>query len=279
MEFRIVVATSVTGLILLLFGAVALGDINYPNFSSTDGLVLNGSAARVGNRLRLSGISNQGAGSAWYSTKQNVGAGFTTSFQFNIFGEGGDGLAFVIQNAGTSALGAPGRGIGYSSIANSVAVEWDTWFNGADGNRDPSNNHISVQTRGIQPNSDDHFYSRGSYNDFANDFQIGIRNVRIDYIPGTLQIFFENSTTTPTLEVPLDIRSTLNLDGDMAVVGFTSATGFGIEDHDILNWTFTQIPEPSGLALSAIGVALIVSLGRKMKAIRLRSKNSQCPLA
>lgn len=44
---------------------------------------------------------------------------------------GGDGFAFVLQRDpnGTAALGAGGRGLGYEGIANSVAVEFDTWFN------------------------------------------------------------------------------------------------------------------------------------------------------
>ena len=48
---------------------------------------------------------------------------------------GGDGFAFVIHldpNA-TATLGAGGEGMGYAGIRNSLVVEFDTWYNPAQG--------------------------------------------------------------------------------------------------------------------------------------------------
>ena len=44
---------------------------------------------------------------------------------------GGDGFAFVIHRDRneTAAIGNPGRELGYGGIANSLAVEFDTWYN------------------------------------------------------------------------------------------------------------------------------------------------------
>ena len=44
---------------------------------------------------------------------------------------GGDGFAFVIHadHNETGAIGNPGRELGYGGIANSIAVEFDTWYN------------------------------------------------------------------------------------------------------------------------------------------------------
>src|SRR5687768_16767704 len=72
----------------------------------------NGSAGLVGPTLRLTPNVNTQVGSAWTSTIQSVQLGFTSSFQFSINTPGGagfaDGFAFVLQSAGTNALGATG---------------------------------------------------------------------------------------------------------------------------------------------------------------------------
>ena len=73
---------------------------------------------------------------------------------------GADGFTFVIQNSdsslfgggGSSALGSTGGGLGYAGIPNSLAVEFDTWFNPVLG--DPNGNHISVHTAGTLQNTD-----------------------------------------------------------------------------------------------------------------------------
>ena len=59
---------------------------------------------------------------------------------------GGDGFAFVIQDTDPVALGGEGQEMGYGGIANSIAVEFDTWYN--HDTLDPGENHVSVHTRG-----------------------------------------------------------------------------------------------------------------------------------
>jgi len=50
---------------------------------------------------------------------------------------------------------------------------------------------------------------------------------------------------TPALEVSVDLANTLGLNRGEAFVGFTAGTGAGYENHDILNWTFVDGPEPT----------------------------------
>jgi hypothetical protein len=72
-------------------------------------------------------------------------------------------FAFVIQGEGLNALGNNGKALGYGGINNSLAVEFDTYFNNEEN--DPYENHISVQTRGWRyPNSENHLYSLGHTN-------------------------------------------------------------------------------------------------------------------
>jgi hypothetical protein len=119
--------------------------------------------------VRLTVDEPQWTGAVWLPTKQQVQDGFTLTFDWQIVrarAVGGDGFAFVIQNTSDVALGAGASSIGYSGIANSIAVEFDTTqnppeeFGGMPG--DPNANHLSVQSRGTFPNSADPTYSLGT---------------------------------------------------------------------------------------------------------------------
>jgi hypothetical protein len=104
-----------------------------------------------------------------------VREGFDTSFTFRLSqpsfacktqddiythcrSRGADGVAFVIHNSPKAdALGRSGRGIGYDGIENSIAVEFDTWYNPE--LLDAYENHIAVHTRGRHPNSANSSYA------------------------------------------------------------------------------------------------------------------------
>ena len=73
---------------------------------------------------------------------------------------GADGMAFLLQTEGTSAVGAEGGGLGYGigtggeqeQINPSLAVEFDTWQNGESGTgynfSDPADDHTAVTING-----------------------------------------------------------------------------------------------------------------------------------
>jgi peptide-N4-(N-acetyl-beta-glucosaminyl)asparagine amidase len=155
---------------------------------------------------------------------------------------GGDGLAFVLRNTLDPVQVSGGAGLGYEGIPNSLAVEFDTWWNdlallGFENRNDPNGNHISVQTRGTAPNSADHLYSRGTTTAIPNLSDGNVHTVTITYLPGTMRIFLDNPVT-PVLEVAIDISTILNLDDGNAFVGFVASTGSSWENHDILRWSF-----------------------------------------
>ena len=68
-------------------------------------------------------------------------------------GSGGEGLAFVVQNAGLSEIGSSAEGLGYAGIARSIAVEFDTNQDTLAG--DPSDNHIAIKSKGTSANQVD----------------------------------------------------------------------------------------------------------------------------
>jgi hypothetical protein len=92
----------------------------YADFASAEGLSVLEDAVHVDGVLRLTPSAVDRAGAAWYLEQQSIERGFWTVFQFQIgerggFRGGGDGFAFVIQNA--SGIQPPGGwgggGIGY----------------------------------------------------------------------------------------------------------------------------------------------------------------------
>lgn len=226
-------------------------DFNYPDFTSTNGLILNGNAFQYGGSiLRLTPSIQSQAGSAWYYTKQNVSEDFTSVFHFQITPSGGaDGFAFVIQNNGTSSLGSKGWGLGYDGIPSSIAIEFDTYQNGAhlfDTNLgDISDHEIAVHTNGLSPNSayESHALPPGpiiSPIEFQSDLQP--HAVKVVYTLGVLEVFLDDFSN-PVLAVSVNLKSTLGLSDGTAFVGFTASTGAQTENHDILDWFLvTQAP-------------------------------------
>jgi hypothetical protein len=196
---------------------------NYANFNSSSGLTLVGSASVVSAKrgansvLRLTPAQANKAGAGWYTSQVDVADGFQTTFQFLMSG-GSDGLAFVIQNAPTrvGTVGAAGGGIGYHGIQNSLAVEFDTWLNAASdwgpgGVADPNDNHVSVQTAGLNANSADHRFSLAyGTPGFVLDNNV-VHTAMVQYVAGVLQVYVD-STATPLVNVAVDLASTLNLE-------------------------------------------------------------------
>ena len=95
-------------------------------------------------------------GSMWYNKKIDLTFPFT--FNFSIYqgntSAGADGMAFVLQQTGTSVLGGAGSGMGYGGILNSLEVEYDTYVNGDFQAYDPSYDHM-----GLMKNGEFHHYS------------------------------------------------------------------------------------------------------------------------
>jgi len=221
--------------------------------NSGDELRLRGSARQADGYIRLTPSERIQSGSVWVADKQNVAKGFSTIFQFRITepgdvfpddvtkDTGGDGFAFVIQNAGPNALGAPGGCIGYAGISNSLAVEFDTWDNDASGHRfvrDVGENHIGVHTMGTEANSEWESYSLGVTPNVPEMTDGDTHTVKIEYVPGNLAVYMDDMEA-PILAVQIFLDEVLELDKGTAWVGFTSATWDAFENHDILNWAFT----------------------------------------
>ena len=218
--------------------------INFPDFSSTAGLNLGGNASKVGNVLRLTPALNGQSGTSWTTAKVHVADGFTSDFDFRFTAQGGlgaaDGITFAIQNSGATATGISGGSLGYEGIDHSLVVEFDTWNNGAFFG-DPDNNHVAVHSAGAEANSPRDTTRLGSAASLGADLVMAdgaVHHARVSYDPadgGSLAVFVDDMAD-PKLTVPVDLDDKLGLSDGTAWAGFTSATGAGYENHDLLDW-------------------------------------------
>lgn len=277
-----------TGLTLGLLAILPLRatSISFADFSNPAGITLVGDATLTANRLRLTAASENLVGAAWLNERTDVQNGFITTFQFQITDRGGhkpdwepgvvndgaDGFTFTIQNEAPTALGLFASGIGYYGIPNSLAIEFDTW-NNKPSYCEPNGNHIAVQSLGAAGNQPEHCADEGGA--FGNptlgvaapglDMSNGtIYNVMITYLPGSLSVYFDDMSN-PLLTVSVNLGSLLDLEnGREAYIGFTASTGGAYENHDIVQWSYSEIPEP-GTILLAGGALLAIAVLRRQR--------------
>lgn len=260
---------------LSTFCAARAQTIVYDNFNSLSGLTINGDAAGLattdGNVLRVSPSSGNQAGAFFVNTPVNV-ASFSTIFNFRLTTRGGnndttgangaDGITFILQTVGPTALGGAGQGMGYAGIgARSVAIEFDTFKNNDEG--DPSSNHLGFDINGSVTSVDTESVSP--------DFDNGAKwTAWIDYNGSVLEVRASSTGIRPAtamLSYTVDLTSASLLNSTSAYVGFSGATGGSHANHDILAWGYSPsyvvgglaaVPEPSTYALLALGGGLLI---------------------
>ena len=219
------------------------GPINFSDFSSIAGLRLLGDAAQFQNLLRIIPAEEDSIGAFWYSQAQFIRNGFQTTFRFKITSENrtcaGRGFAFVVQNF---HLDAYGNTLGYSSIPDAVAVEFDlsrdVWT------LDPDDNHVGVRAsrNGLKPEEE---FSLGTASPKAKMSDGAVHTARIIYVPDTLQVFVDD-LERPVLSIALDIENEIVLTAGNAWVGITAQNSGGscAADYDILDWSFDSLDAP-----------------------------------
>jgi hypothetical protein len=214
--------------------------INFPNgFSSPAGLSLLGTGSVTQNLIQLTLASATAAskGAVWFTRPVAINA-FTTDFNFQLLSAKADGFTFVVQNAGVSALGPGGSGLGYGAsqpgstggLGRSVAIKFDLYNNDGEGTdstglytngASPTVPATDMTASGVKLNSGHVMHAHITY-DGTN-----LTLVLTDTV--TAQSF----TKTWTINIPSIVGS------GTAYAGFTAATGGLTMTTDILNWTLS----------------------------------------
>ncbi|TWU33353.1 DUF4347 domain-containing protein [Novipirellula artificiosorum] len=224
-------------------------NFSFNSFASTDPFDLNGDASISGDKLQLTSEETYQTGSAFFTDPIAVdsNSSFQSSFSFEMAGGwgagGADGLVFVLQNSpsGSGAIGSGGFDIGYGGIGNSVAIEFDTWFNSTDKYKD----EVGVVINGVPQNHLVQAYSPFDLNDG------GTYHAWVDYNGESdqLTVYLSNSSNKPAQAI---LSTTLQLDqivGNQMYAGFTAADFDRPNAHRILSWSMdTADPGNSGPA-------------------------------
>jgi Chitobiase/beta-hexosaminidase C-terminal domain/Bacterial lectin len=220
--------------------------INFPSgFPSATGLQLNGkSKVSSSNFLELTDGGDYEASSAFWTTPVNIQT-FTTNFTFQLSSATADGFTFTIQNAGLTALGAYGGGLGYgadpnngptASIGKSVAVKFDIYSNSGEGNDStgvftngatPTNPAVSLTSSGIVLSSGDTIAAQLTYNGT------------------TLTLNLTDTVTNATFTQAFTVNIPSNVGANTAYVGFTGGTGGASAIQNIKTWTFSSSTTPT----------------------------------
>lgn len=220
--------------------------LNYEDFSSTDGLSVNATAATVADNgfdpdpvLRLAATNaNFRSGSAF--TLEEIGIlRFSTQFAFRVTPNfpnfPTDGFTFAMQTVRPTNVGLTGgnlgfQGMGIPSGGANVGVEFDTFQNG----QDTSNNHIGVDvntTTSVQSVVISPRFSNGN-----------LWFAWIDYDGSTLEVRTNDTGTRP--DEP-DMAHSINLPevvGEIfSHVGFTASTGGDRTAFEIISWKHSWV--------------------------------------
>lgn len=228
-------------LFFFLFGLAKLGDLQAqvipssciprPFDNSDFNLPLTSNSSYQGNGVfRLTPNSNTQGGAAWYRRRLDMRVNFRIAVEVNLGSSdaGADGIAFVLQNLDTGQ-GSTGGGLGFgggSPISPSIAIEFDTWYNGG---TDP----LAVSP----PSQDDHiaFVENGNTSTMplAADITIvdnlengNYHSVEITWNPNTQifgYIFTHSNGTVYSNSKNVDLIGLLGT--PIAFWGFTASTG------------------------------------------------------
>jgi hypothetical protein len=214
---------------------------------------MNGSAALYGTRMRLTTAEQFLTGTGWFTTPVNVQT-FSNDFSFQLTSTAGNnpgnGIAFVIQNSGTQAMGPSGGGLGYgpdnvsnptassqAPIGNSVAIKFDTVSNAGEG----------IDSTGLYKNGVSPTVPAVALGNGVNLRSGDVFQVHMSYDGTTLTMTVTdtaNRSQTFTTSWAVNIPGTVG--GNTAYVGFTGATGMSVANQDVITWTYSNTPTAAG---------------------------------
>jgi gliding motility-associated-like protein len=165
-------------------------------------------------------------GAVWFNEPLNLDEPFEITLEVNLGSNdaGADGLVFVLQNIGISALGEAVGGIGFQGFNSSLGIELDTFQNNDYG--DPDYDHIAIISDGsvdhLGPNNLSGPVSLSSGTANIEDGQNHL--LKVKWIPQVhlLEVYFDCDLR---LSYHIDIPNVIFYGNSTVYWGFTGATG------------------------------------------------------
>jgi hypothetical protein len=250
----------------LYVGLAVTGQGGNANTSTFDHVTITGTQPPLSpSVLELTDGGFGEASSAFLSNRVGI-QNFTTTFNIQITPGTfpmADGMAFVIQGDGASALGLPGGGLGYGSdtlggqigLIRSLALKFDLYNNAGEGT-----DSTGIFTNGRSPT----LRAQGLGAGFP-DTSIDLSGTGIDLHSGdvfAVTLTYDGNTLTETIRDTVTNASftttyTVDIAGllgsDVGYVGFTGGTGGLTAVQDVLSWTYTATIPKHGQAVTASG--------------------------
>lgn len=191
-----------------------------------------GTATQVHDSIQLTTRFGQGqAGAAWQTEAVSLTKSFQVRFSFSLHGgtfPQADGIAFVIQTDGPSALGLSGGGLGFDGL-HGVASVVQTY----------TNNHLGLTTDGSP------YDAKGAPADLGDSSSItGTEVVAYDAVNHVLSMQGRISVDGTSYDVSdsaaVDLQSLLG--ADTATIGFTGGSGDNTSSQVIskVNFKYTN---------------------------------------
>jgi Legume lectin domain/Bacterial lectin len=225
------------------------GDVNFSSGFAGSDLIRNGPAREDGDAMLLADAPYQ-AGSVYAPSPVDV-RGFTTSFRFRVGDMPswyfGDGLTFVFQNAGPTAVGVAGGGLGYEGIGQSVAVKFDLVDNAGEGT-----DSVGVFTGGAAPTVPADTFVPDPSNSGLKFNNGQVFQADLSYSGGILLLNVRDTVSGQQFTKTYKVNIPAAVGGPTAYVGFTAGTGELFAPIDILDWTYTPTTDASGNAAPLI---------------------------
>lgn len=173
-------------------------------------------------------------GAIWYNDPINLNDAFHLQFTANFGSDpaGADGLVFVMQQVGNTALGTDGEGMGYSGFSPSLGVEFDTFqnFNLADIVSD----HMAVLRQGnVNHNAANNIFGPIPIQASGNTVKDGENHIVDIYWNPQSNIFEVWFDCVQRIAISTDLLGETFLADPEVFWGFTAATGGFFNQHTI----------------------------------------------
>lgn len=252
-------------LLALLLGLLDItGVLGRQSLHAQESYFLNGSAQAVGEICyQITAAVNTQNGTVWYANPIDLTEPFDLQFTMN-FGtndsNGADGMVFVLQTAGTDAIGESGGGMGFNGFDPSFGVEFDTWQN-SDYN-DPFGDHIAFVSNGSVSHTAPSALG-GPVNALANggnieDGQDHVVRIAWDPVSQTVTASFD---CEERLSAEIDLIGDVFNGSSLVTFGFSGSTGGAnnnqtvcLQDNIITTGPNAFVCPGESVMLSAVGL-------------------------